>query len=148
MPCVSVWSASFRNPKHRPHVKQNRVKLLMCLPQNGQNIPRPQSMFGHHKLYLSHLLHNHNTNLPRSPTTTPFIASLPGVWYIPFPWRICHCKFVSGLVKVFCVLLICFLWQALLTFKTFFWLSINIISDSHNCNSDSHNYNSTSHNDN
>ncbi len=26
-------------------------------------------------------------------------------------------------------------WQALLTFKTFFLLSINIISDSHNCNS-------------
>ncbi len=38
------------------------------------------------------------------------------------------------------------LWQALLTFKTFFWLSINIIADSHNYNSDSHNYNSTSRN--
>ncbi len=75
VPCVSVWSASFRNSKHRPHVKQNRVKLLVCLPQNGQNIPRPQSMFGHHKLYLRHLHHNHNT----------FHRVTSGVWYIPFP---------------------------------------------------------------
>ncbi|MEQ2234142.1 hypothetical protein ILYODFUR_028953, partial [Ilyodon furcidens] len=42
-------SCCLSDSKDRPHEKQNRVKLLICVPQNRQNATRLLSTLGHHE---------------------------------------------------------------------------------------------------